>query len=110
MADREMLRIIDRAQNEVSRTRILRVVEAVYPEWILQAVLLAALERSGFDTHLNELDFNAHYLVEKGLLRLERIQGEKDKETWRAQLTAKGIDFLEGRLEEIGLASPDLVD
>ncbi len=110
MADRDMLRTIDRVQNEVLRTRILRVVEAAYPNWITRAVLFSALQKSHLDTSLNDLDMNAHYLAEKGLLQAEETKGKSEKTSWRIKLTARGIDYLEGRLEEIGLASPNLVD
>ena len=85
-------------------------MEAVYPKWLRKAEFFITLERLSLDTFLNELDFNVQYLAEKELLRIEEIKLGGDKETWRAQLTAHGIDYLEGRLEEIGLASPDLVD
>src|SRR6266699_11905 len=110
MADREILRTIDRAQNEVLRTRILRIVEVVYPKWIARAVVFSTLQKSQIDTLLNDLDINAHYLAEKGLLQIEETKGKSEKTTWRIKLTARGIDYFEGRLEEIGLASPDLVD
>ncbi len=110
MPDEHLRRTAERAQNEVLRTRVLRVAEAVYPEWMLKASLFAALERTSIDTFLNEVDFNVQYLAEKGLLRREAVELEDDKQTWRVQLTARGVDFLEGRVEEIGLAFPDLVD
>ena len=110
MPDERLHRIAESARNEVLRTRILRMAKAAYPNWILKPVLFTTLERNHVETDLHELDFNVHYLVEKSLLRLERIKQENDAETWRVQLTARGIDFLEGRFEEIGLASPDLVD
>ncbi len=52
----------------------------------------------------------SHYLAEKGLLQIEETKGKSEKTAWRIKLTARGIDYLEDRLEEIGLASPDLVD
>ena len=110
MAAREMLRTIDRVQNEVSRTRILRIVEAAYPKWIARAVLFSTLQKGHIDTSLSDININAHYLAEKGLLQIEETKGKSEKTAWRIKLTARGIDYLEGRLEEIGLASPDLVD
>lgn len=38
MADRELLQTINRVQNEVLRTRILRIAEARYPEWISECL------------------------------------------------------------------------
>ncbi len=105
-----MLRTIDRTQNEVLRTRILRIVEAAYPKWTARAVPFSTLQKSYIDTSLNDLDINAHYLAEKGLLQIEETKGKSEKTAWRIKLTARGIDYLEGRLEEIGLAPPDLVD
>jgi hypothetical protein len=110
MPDERLHRIAETAHKEVLRTHILRIAETVYPKWLNEAEVFTTLERTGFDTYLNELIVNAHYLAEKGLLRIEKIKDDYDKETQRVQLTAKGIDFLEGRLEEIGLASPDLID
>jgi hypothetical protein len=109
MPDDHMRQTINRAQNEVLRTRILRITEARFPEWILKDVLFRTLENSHVDTSLNDLDFNVHYLAEKGLLKVE-TEGKKTNAAWRVKLTARGIDYLEGRLEEIGLASPDLIE
>jgi len=64
-----MLRTIDRVQNEVLRTRILRVVEAAYPKWTTRAVLFSTLQKSHLDTSLNDLDMNAHYLARKGFFK-----------------------------------------
>lgn len=110
MPDEHMRQTINRAQNEVLRIRILRVAEAVYPKWIAEAALFRTIEESHVDTSLNDLDFNAHYLSEKGFLQIENAKGKNRKGAWRIKLTARGIDFLEGRIDEPALASPDLIE
>ena len=66
MPDEHLRQTISRAQNKVPRTRILRIAEAIYPNWIDKVALFTTIERST-DTSLNDLDFNAHYLAEKRL-------------------------------------------
>ncbi len=107
MSDARMTKTIRTVQNEVLRTRTLSVLQAVYPNWVLRPVLHDTLERAHVDASYRELDVQIHYLAEKELLKLEGIEHESLH--WRAKLTARGIDFLEGRLEEIGLASPEFV-
>ena len=109
MRTAEMRQTIDRAQNEVLRTRILRVAEAVYPRWASRAVLFRVLNDSHVDTCINDLDFNAHYLAEKGFLNVEK-EGKRENRAWRMKLTARGVDYLEGRIAEIGIATPDLIE
>lgn len=99
----------ERAEREVLRTQILRVAEAVHPKWFLEAYLDATLELSSADTYLYELDFDAHYIAEKGLLQMEKVKNWNKRIAWRIKLTARGLDYLEGRLKEVGLASTDLI-
>src|SRR6185312_6499803 len=91
-------------QNECARTRILWLLDCVYPKWQNSLVLHRALERHWAGISYVQMIAELHYLNEKGLLH---IHGPR-RSLWRAQITAKGKDFLEGNVSEPGLAPADL--
>ena len=106
MSDTRITRVMEAVRSEVDRTKILKTACAVYPKWIHRATLHRVLKHEQRDLTYRELDLHVHYLEEKQLLKIETINSEEPVR-WRIRITAKGIDFLEGRFEEPGLASPD---
>jgi len=90
------------------RTSVLLILRAIYPKPLSLSVLQKSLNRSrAIEIAINPLLAELHYLDEKQLIRLKVGTSPM---SLRAQLTARGIDFLDGHIHEVGLASPDLFD
>jgi len=95
---------------EFLRTGILKVLKASYPDKIPVSVLRATLRESGNDKiSTDEIIVELHYLEEKQLTQLFRVPPKyAEIEKLGAKITARGIDFLNGHVQEVGLASPEL--
>lgn len=96
---REIGELIDIVQREQLRTRLLIVLNRTYPKYLTQLGTWGVLKKMGVVLTLRELDAEVAYLVEKQMIA---------RETPGAQLriTARGRDFLDGHVHEIGLADP----
>src|SRR6476661_841090 len=81
------------------RTVILAVLRTSYPKQISAMELYEIIERSGPEIALNPLLAELHYLNEKQLVHLT------SEKTTKVRITARGIDYLNGHIKEVGLAS-----
>ncbi len=96
--------IMDIVQRQHIRTAILAALRTVYPRALSVAKLQSALEQArGLDIAQNLLRVELHYLRDKELLSLKASRTNAS-----ARITARGIDYLDGHIQEVGLASPDL--
>lgn len=95
---REVSDIIAIVRREQCRTRLLIYLDHVYPKRVARSVLWAALSKSDSDLSLREVQSEVEYLIEKQLITSKR---EK-----RLRISARGRDFLDGHIEEVGLADP----
>lgn len=110
MNNDDVRRTIERARTEVARTQILIFSRTNYPGWLNNRVLSDSMKECSSGVSNKELEVLAHYLADKKLLVFEEIHMEGEYEGWKIKLTPRGIDFLDGLVEEIGLASPDTLD
>jgi len=104
LSAKRVARIMDIVQKQHIRTAILAALRTVYPRSLSVAKLQSALEQArGLDIAQNPLRVELHYLHDKDLLCL-KASGKNAN----ARVTARGIDYLDGHIQEVGLASPDL--
>ena len=96
---------IEISEREITRTHILSVANSVHPRGVSKPVLLRSLELLAIEGSDHDLESHVHYLAEKKLLRIEPM---KSRAQWKIQISAHEIAFLEGRVEEQGLAAPNL--
>jgi hypothetical protein len=103
MLTRSDAQMIDAVQKAHLRTRILMLLRDLYPRTMQTRILQGVLEKMHCEVCLNEIRFEAEYLAEKNLLA---NKVSKDGKSIQVRITARGIDFLEGSIEEVGLANP----
>src|SRR3990172_2534416 len=85
---------------EYLRTEILLVLVSAYPKSLNIGELQSVLERShSLESCLDELHFETTYLAEKQLIRSKEA---KSVQRIRVQITARGIDFVNGHVQEVG--------
>lgn len=105
MDDLEIAHLTATIQKQHTRTAILMVLRAIYPKTVSLRVLRTVLDRAhGRDVADAPLFVEVHYLHEKGLLKLNSSSSRIAK----VRITPRGIDYLEGSVEEVGLVSPEL--
>lgn len=86
-------------QQELVRGRILNYLALVYPEPVTLPLLQAELDLFGYPVLMEELNFHVAYLMEKGLAATENIRGPSPyRRVTLVKITARGIDYVEGRL------------
>jgi hypothetical protein len=88
-------------QRTILRTKLLRYLDHIYPKRIARPVLRAALCETKSKASLREADSEIEYLIEKRMITLKRGK--------RLRISPRGRDFLDGHIEEAGLADPVLV-
>ena len=103
MLTRSDVQMIDAVQKAHLRTRMLMLLQDSYPRAMETRGIQRVLEKTHCEVCLNEIQFEAEYLAEKNLL-VSRMS--KDGKYRYIRINARGIDFLEGSIEEVGLASP----
>lgn len=92
-----MSNILDTAEKETIRAEILSLCGMADPDGASTKVVMSALKKSGYTVTETELERQAAYLVEKGLLRMERLDNERLRLHRKVlHLTAAGCDYLEG--------------
>ena len=86
-------------QKELVRGKILYYLALIYPQSATLPLLQGELDFFGYPIALEELSFHVAYLAEKGLVSLEGVRGPRSvRNISLVKITAKGIDFYDGRL------------
>lgn len=86
-------------QKEVIRGKILDYLALVYPQPATFPLLQGELDIFGYPVPVEELQFHVAYLAEKGYLSLSKIRGPHSRrEIALVKITARGIDYRDGRL------------
>jgi hypothetical protein len=86
-------------QKEIIRGKILYYLKLIYPQSATLPLLQGELDIFGYPVPLDDLDFHVAYLAEKGLVNLENLRGPHARRYIPlVKITAKGIDYFDGRL------------
>ena len=84
---------------EIIRGKILYYLALIYPQPATVPLLQGELDIFGYPVTAEDLSFHVAYLEEKGLVSVERRRGPKSpREIPLVRITAKGIDYHDGRL------------
>jgi hypothetical protein len=92
--------LVSVVQRETLRTRLLFALDEVYPKW-LRTDVLHTIDR---DIPQPIFDRELAYLEEKNLIQRKPPRAGT---VWANKITARGRDFLDGHIQEVGLASPE---
>jgi hypothetical protein len=86
-------------QMEMIRGKILYYLKLIYPQSATLPLLQGELDIFGYPVPMEDLDFHVAYLSEKGLVNLENVRGPQARRyVTLVKITAKGIDYIDGRL------------
>lgn len=95
-------------QKEIVRGKLLYYLKLIYPRAATLPLLQGELDIFGYPVPIDELDFHVAYLAEKGLVSTENARGPVPSGAGRGshprrgitlvKITAKGIDYFDGRL------------
>ncbi|MGH9325427.1 MAG: hypothetical protein ACRD2B_01860 [Terriglobia bacterium] len=86
---------------EIIRGKILYYLGLIYPQAATVPLLQGELDFFGYPIPLEELSFHVAYLAEKGLVVVEGVKGSQSYRTVSLiKITAKGIDYRDGRLPQ----------
>jgi len=95
-------------QKELIRGKILYYLALIYPQAATLPLLQGELDLFGYPVPMNELNFHLAYLAEKELVSLENpsagrtagpsADGQPRRKVTLVKITAKGIDYQDGRL------------
>ena len=88
-------------QRETLRTRLLFALDEVYPKW-LRTDILHTVDK---EIPMNVFDRELTYLEEKQLVQRKAPRAGN---VWTNKITVRGRDFLDGHIQEVGLASPEI--
>jgi hypothetical protein len=91
-------------QNRLIRGRILKLLRAVNLNHIAADVLVATLSGCGHRLTIESLLAILQYLVDKGYVEVREVTVEGVGPVTTARITARGIDLLEGSVEDPGVA------
>lgn len=98
-----MSRLIDIATKEVARTTILETLEEAGITGCSTQVLAQVLNKGGIDVDVEDTLF---YLDNKELVRSKKYENKRQGISRTVYfITEKGIDFLDGNVEEVGLCN-----
>ncbi len=90
---------MDSRRKEVIRGKILYYLAMVYPEAITLPLLQGELDFFGYPVIIDTLNFHLAYLAEKGFVTVENAgAGHPRRKVALVKITAKGIDYHDGRL------------
>ena len=84
-------------QKEIVRGKILYYLKLIYPQSATLPLLQGELDIFGYPVPIDGLDFHVAYLAEKGLVNVDKRPHARRPITL-VKITAKGIDYLDGRL------------
>jgi len=86
-------------RKEIIRGKILYYLALIYPQPATLPLLQGELDVFGYPVLMDELNFHLAYLAEKGLVSLENQGGlQPRRKVTLVKITAKGIDYHDGRL------------
>ncbi len=84
---------------EIIRGKILYYLGLIYPQSATLPLLQGELDFFGYPIPVEELNFHLAYLAEKGLVSVEGVRGPNTRRNVSlVKITAKGIDYRDGRL------------
>lgn len=92
--------LIDIVQRETLRTRLLFALDEIYPRWI-RTDILHDVDK---EMPINVIDRELAYLEEKNLIQRKAPRAGN---VLANKITARGRDFLDGHIQEVGLAAPN---
>jgi len=88
-----------RLQKEFIRGKILYYLALVYPQTVTLPLLQGELDLFGYPVSMDELKFHLAYLSEKGLVSVDDAGSvQPRRRVALVKITAKGIDYYDGRL------------
>ena len=86
-------------QKEIIRGKILYYLALVYPQAVTLPLLQGELDLFGYPVPSEELNFHLAYLAEKGLVSVDEAGSvQPRRKVALVKITAKGIDYHDGRL------------
>ncbi|MGH9447574.1 MAG: hypothetical protein ACRD3O_17865 [Terriglobia bacterium] len=86
-------------QKEITRGKILYYLGLIYPQSATLPLLQGELDFLGYPVTSEDLSFHVAYLAEKGLVAVEGVRGFRTfRNVSLVKITAKGIDYRDGRL------------
>ena len=86
-------------QQELIRGKVLSYLALIYPRAATLPLLQGELDIFGYPVSIEDLNFHSAYLVDKGYATLELIRGpHSHSKIPLLKITAKGIDYFDGRL------------
>ncbi len=93
--------VISIRHKEIIRGKILYYLALIYPRSATLPLLQGELDIFGYPVPLEELSFHVAYLVEKGMAAVEEVRGPNPRrKITLVKITAKGIDYYDGRLPQ----------
>ena len=98
-------KMLDTVQKQILRGRILTICEKAQPYGAGLEMIDVALKKEGFCYAMQDIKEACYYLEQKGLVSITTVKNvvlEISRNISR--ITAKGIDFLEGSIDEEGIA------
>jgi hypothetical protein len=85
--------------NEIIRGKILYYLALIYPQSATLPLLQGELDIFGYPVSTDKLNFHIAYLAEKEFVAVENVRGpESQRRVPLVKITAKGIDYFDGRL------------
>jgi hypothetical protein len=86
-------------QSEIIRGKILYYLSLIYPQAATLPLLQGELDIFGYAVPSDELNSLVAYLAEKNFVSIEKVRGPIVRRTIAlVKITARGIDYLDGRL------------
>ena len=86
-------------QKELIRGKILQYLALIYPSAATLPLLQGELDIFGYPVPLEEVSFHVAYLAEKALATVEEVRGPVVlRKIPLVKITARGIDYYDGRL------------
>jgi hypothetical protein len=89
----------DIRHKELIRGKILFYLALVYPHSTSLPLLQGELDIFGYPVPMDDINFHVAYLAEKGFVSVEEVHGSNRRSPITlVTITAKGIDYHDGRL------------
>jgi hypothetical protein len=89
----------DIRRKELIRGKILFYLALVYPHSTSLSLLQGELDIFGYPVPMDDMSFHVAYLAEKGFVAVEAVHGSNRRSAVTlVTITAKGIDYHDGRL------------
>lgn len=86
-------------EKEFIRGKILHYLSMIYPHSATLPLLQGELDVLGYPVSMESLQFQVAYLDEKGLVAVDEVRGpHAHRNVTLVKITARGIDYCDGRL------------